>query len=50
MSKRDVTAALLQSAGILSGAAAGWLVSAALGLAVLAAGLVALGVAVERGR
>ena len=50
MSKRDVTAAVLQSAGILSAAAAGWMVTAALGLLVLGVALIVVGVAVERDR
>lgn len=46
---RQQIAAVLQASGIAVGAAAGFTVSLGLGLAVLAAGLVAFGVAVERG-
>lgn len=50
MSKRKKLAALLESAGILVGAAAGATISAALGLGVLAVGLLVFGVAIERDR
>lgn len=46
---RQVIAAVLQSAGVLAGIAAGFTVSVTCGLAVAAAGLLVLGVAVERG-
>lgn len=46
---RQVIAAVLQAAGLVLGTAAGFTVSVGLGLAVAAAGLVAFGVAVERG-
>jgi hypothetical protein len=46
---REKVAAALQVAGIAAGVAAGLTVSAGVGLAVAAVGLVAFGVAVERG-
>jgi hypothetical protein len=46
---RQKIAAALQVVGIAAGVAAGWTVSAGLGLAVACVGLVVLGLAVERG-
>lgn len=46
---RQQIAAVLQVIGIAVGAAAGFTVSLGLGLAVLAVGMVAFGVALERG-
>lgn len=48
MSKRKKLAALLESAGIIAGSVAGWTMNATAGMAVLAFGLVAFGVAIER--
>lgn len=50
MTKREWTAALLQSAGMIFGFAAGWLVAPALGFAVLAVALILFGLALERRR
>lgn len=46
---REKVAASLQAAGFLSGVAAGFTVSAGLGLMIAAVGLVLFGLAVERG-
>lgn len=46
---RSQIAAALQAAGIIAGAAAGFTVDVAVGLAVLAVGLILFGLAVERG-
>lgn len=45
---REIVATTLQAAGVACGAAAGFTVSVGLGLAVMAVGLVAFGLAVER--
>lgn len=46
---REKLATILQASGVASGVAAGFTVSAGLGLAVACVGLVLFGLAVERG-
>lgn len=46
---REKIATILEAAGVAAGTAAGLTVSAGLGLAVLALGLILFGLAVERG-
>lgn len=46
---RERVATVLQAAGVSAGVAAGFTVSATLGLAVLCVGLILFGLAVERG-
>jgi len=46
---RQLVASFVQLAGIASGVIAGFIVTPALGLAVLSAGLVVVGIAAERG-
>lgn len=48
MVTRSHIAAVLEAAGVAAGAAAGFTVDVALGLAVLAVGLVLFGLALER--